>query len=62
MMNFAMNHAPGAGSIAGPVDYSPAYYHCDTDAPRRWRLNHEYGDKNHVLAQGCLMPYAEAVL
>ena len=35
-MTFVMNHAPGAGSIARPVDQhasSPACYHCITDVP-----------------------------
>ena len=32
-MNFVINHAPGAGSIARSVDSSPARYHCTTDAP-----------------------------
>ena len=29
-VNFGMNHAPGVGSIAQPVDLQ---YHCATDAP-----------------------------
>ena len=31
-MNFAMNHAPGAGSIARPVDQKSSML-CTTDAP-----------------------------
>ena len=26
-INFGMNHAPGAGSMAEPADFSSAHYH-----------------------------------
>ena len=32
-MNFVMNHAPGAGSLARPLDQQSTRYHSAADAP-----------------------------